>query len=57
MRRKVSLALLTVAGLASFVALAVGITLYISSAGSLRSTQALLAERAEAQGRMRRMVE
>jgi class 3 adenylate cyclase len=47
--RRIPFSAFAVAGLASFVALAVGITLYISSAASLRATQTLLAERAETQ--------
>jgi hypothetical protein len=48
-RRRVSFATIAVSGLGAFVAVAVGVTLYVSAAQSWRSTQALIAQQAEAQ--------
>ena len=45
--RRISFATIATFGLGIFVALAVGITLYMSGAAGVRSTQALLAEQAE----------
>lgn len=47
LRGPVRFATIAVFGLGAFVAAAVGITLYVSGTTSLRTTQALLAERAE----------
>ena len=47
-RRRVSFATVAVTGLGAFVAAAVGVTLYVSAAQSWRSTQALIAQQAEA---------
>jgi adenylate cyclase len=45
-RRRISFATIAVSGLGIFVAVSVGVTLYVSGAASVRSTQALLAEKA-----------
>ena len=45
--RRLPFATVAVSGLGSFVALAVGVTLYFSSAAAFRSTQDLIAEQAE----------
>ena len=47
--RRVSFATVAVTGLSTFVALAVGVTLYFASAAGVRSTQDLIAEQAESQ--------
>src|SRR5436189_186196 len=47
--RRVRFATIAVFGLGLFVAVAVGVTLYLSGAAGVRSTQALLAQQAEAQ--------
>src|SRR5687767_13559209 len=47
-RRRLSFATVAVTGLGAFVAAAVGVTLYVSAASGLRSTQALIAQQAEA---------
>ncbi len=48
MTRRVSFATIAVTGLGGFVAAAIGVTLYVSAAQSWRSTQALVAQQAEA---------
>ena len=45
-RRRVSFATVAVTGLGAFVAAAVGVTLYVSAASGLRSTQELIAQQA-----------
>ena len=45
--RRVTFATVAVTGLGTFVALAVGVTLYFASAAAVRSTQELIAEQAE----------
>jgi class 3 adenylate cyclase len=47
--RRVTFATVAVTGLSTFVALAVGVTLYFASAAGVRSTQELIAEQAESQ--------
>ena len=47
--RRVTFATVAVTGLSTFVALAVGVTLYFASAAGVRSTQDLIAEQAESQ--------
>jgi class 3 adenylate cyclase len=47
--RRVTFATVAVTGLSTFVALAVGVTLYFASANAVRSTQELIAEQAESQ--------
>ena len=47
--RRIRFATIAVFGLGLFVAVAVGVTLYLSGAAGVRSTQALLAQQAEAQ--------
>jgi class 3 adenylate cyclase len=46
--RRISFATVAVTGLGAFVALAVGVTLYVSASRGLRSTQAWVAQQAEA---------
>jgi class 3 adenylate cyclase len=46
-KRRVSFASVAVSGLGTFVALAVGVTLYFSAASGVRTTQALIAAQAE----------
>ena len=47
-RRRISFATVAVTGLATFVAVAVGVTLYVSASRGLRSTQAWIAQGGEA---------
>jgi adenylate cyclase len=46
--KRISFATIAVSGLGAFVAIAAGVTLYVSAAGGFRSTQALIARQVEA---------